>query len=142
VTLHVPAQPLVPQLHSQDAVTRKSVHPNVILRLCKFTENGNLHCCCAGGLLYFAGPSSAIDQIMYNAHRIYGPVRLPLLTANWEVLGVYDDKFKTDQCGSATCDGLFTRWREIAPLRHYEFQPVLVLRNQRTTPCSTVAGNV
>jgi hypothetical protein len=92
--------------------------------------------------LYFAGPSSAIDQIMYNAHRIYGPVRLPLLTANWEVLGVYDVRYKTDQYGRTTCDGLFSRWREIAPLRHYEFQPVIVMRNLRTTPCSGVGGSV
>jgi hypothetical protein len=79
---------------------------------------------------------------MYNAHRIYGPVRLPLLTANWEVLGVYDDKFKKGQCGSATCDGLFTRWREIAPLRHYEYQPVVVLHNVRTTPCNAIGGSI
>jgi hypothetical protein len=90
----------------------------------------------AGGLLYFAGPSSAYDQLQYNAHRIYGPVRLPLLTANWAVLGVFDNEFKIDQCGVATCDGLFSRWRSRAPLGDYNFQPVLVMRNMRMSPCT------
>lgn len=72
---------------------------------------------------------------MYNAHRIYGPVRLPLLTANWEVLGVYDASYKVGVCGTATCEGLFPRWQEKAPLKHFEFQPIIVLRNLRTSPC-------
>lgn len=91
---------------------------------------------CVGGLLYFGGPASATDQIEYNAHRIYGPVRLPLLTANWEVLGVFDADIKGDQCGSSTCNDLFAQWRKKAPPGHWGFQPVIVMRNMRTTPCS------
>jgi hypothetical protein len=72
---------------------------------------------------------------MYNAHRIYGPVRFPLLTANWEVLGVHDARYKNSDCGKGTCQGLFARWEQIAPVRHFNFQPIVVLRNLRTTPC-------
>lgn len=85
--------------------------------------------------MFFAGPSSSVDQIMYNAHRIYGPVRLPLLTANWEVLGVYDASYKVGTCGKPTCEGLFARWEQKAPPKFFEFQPVIALRNVRTSPC-------
>lgn len=72
---------------------------------------------------------------MFNAHRMYGPVRLPLLTANWEVLGVYDARYRSSECGKGTCQGLFACFEQIAPVRTFEFQPVVVLRNLRTTPC-------
>lgn len=87
--------------------------------------------------MFLGVPSSATDQLQYNAHRIYGPVRLPMLTANWEVLGVYDALRQPLQglCGTATCQGLFKHFEAQALAGIY--QPVIVLRNQRTTPCGT-----
>ena len=38
-----------------------------------------------GGLLYLAVPMGP-DVVVFNAHRIYGPLRWPLLTAGWEVV--------------------------------------------------------
>jgi len=38
-----------------------------------------------GGTLYFAGPMAGDkDRIHFNGHRIYGPVMLPQLMANWK----------------------------------------------------------
>ena len=37
-----------------------------------------------GGLLFLGVPLNS-DVLAFNAHRLYGPARLPLLTANWEV---------------------------------------------------------
>jgi hypothetical protein len=42
-----------------------------------------------GGLFFLGLPAAAIDVLIFNAGRVYGPVRFPLTTANWEVLGVY-----------------------------------------------------
>ena len=43
-----------------------------------------------GGLLYLAVPMNlGSDALVFNSHRVYGPIRLPLLTANFDVLGVY-----------------------------------------------------
>lgn len=40
-----------------------------------------------GGLFFLGLPLNAdSDALAYNAHRIYGPARLPLLTANFDVL--------------------------------------------------------
>jgi len=40
-----------------------------------------------GGLLYFAGPVAGdLDRIHFNGHRIYGPIMLPNLMANWNQL--------------------------------------------------------
>lgn len=98
-----------------------------------------VHVLCAGGLLYFGAGASGTDQLEYNAHRIYGPVRLPLMTANWEVLGVYDANVKRDQCGGSTCNDVFARWRKVS-LGNFGFQPVIVMRNMRTTPCSVTSA--
>lgn len=89
---------------------------------------------CAGGLLFFGGPVGGADQLVYNAHRVYGPVRLPMLTANWEVVGVYDHKNSGSLCGKATCEDIFLRWQQQVPLGTV-FQPVIVVRNQRPSSC-------
>lgn len=39
-----------------------------------------------GGLLYLAVPQGDEDVLLWNAHRQYGPERLPLLLHGWEVL--------------------------------------------------------
>lgn len=93
----------------------------------------------AGGLLFLGVPSSTVDQLYINAHRIYGPVRYPLLTAKWAVVGAYDYQNATyaddGQCGQETCAGMFTRWQPKVAVLGSVFQPVVVLRNSRTTPC-------
>lgn len=95
--------------------------------------------CVAGGLLFFGAPMSYIDQLQYNAHRIYGFVRLPIVTANWEVLGVYEEGSAPGVCGMQTCQGVYERWKKKAPPGNYAFQPLVVLRNLRTTPCQRTA---
>lgn len=41
------------------------------------------------GLLYLAVPVSNEDWLVWNAHRIYGPHRLPLLLSGWKQLAVF-----------------------------------------------------
>ena len=63
-------------------------------------------------------------QVVWNAHRIYGPYRLPLLTANFEVVGAYDD-------GGWVQD--YNKIWSYSPGRLA--QPLLVLKNKRKDPC-------
>jgi len=63
-----------------------------------------------GGILFFAAPVGP-DCLVWNAHRIYGPKRLPMLFQSWTVLKSYG--FSED---------LYSR-----PLGSYK-QPVFVLR--------------
>lgn len=41
-----------------------------------------------GGFVFFGAPC-CFDRLEWNAHRVYGPARLPLLFAGYRVLGVY-----------------------------------------------------
>ena len=41
-----------------------------------------------GGLLFLGVPISAVDYLQFNLHRVYGPVRLPLLYRNFHVVEV------------------------------------------------------
>lgn len=50
-----------------------------------------LSCILPPGALVFLGIPVGFDKIEWNAHRIYGQWRLPLITANYEVLGMYKD---------------------------------------------------
>ncbi|KAG2493802.1 hypothetical protein HYH03_008021 [Edaphochlamys debaryana] len=79
-----------------------------------------------GGLLLLAVPVAKVDCIAWNAHRVYGPVRLPLLLANFEVLGAY--------WAGQSFHGDFAGFWEAMPERCEEqhvTQPLFVLR---TTP--------
>lgn len=52
------------------------------------------------------------DRLEWNAHRIYGPIRLPLLFAGFQILGIYPSNSRmSEETG-------------------YEFQPVWLLKNQ------------
>jgi hypothetical protein len=64
-----------------------------------------------GGLLFLSVPVG-FDALAWNAHRIYGRKRFPLLTEGWEVL---------DSFG-------FTEDRFDAKLGEWDPQPVFVLR--------------
>ena len=66
-----------------------------------------------GGLLILAVPVGK-DTLFWNAHRIYGQMRLPLLLKEWEVV---------DSCGFSETD--FT-WENYG-----EHQPVFVLKSLR-----------
>ena len=78
-----------------------------------------------GGLLFFAAPTNfGADALVWNAHRIYGPLRLPLLTANFELVDVLAER------GTK-----FTNTTQHVPRRRHggmdvatRDQPVLVLR--------------
>lgn len=41
-----------------------------------------------GGTLFLGIPCCA-DRLYWNAHRMYGPARLPILLAGWHVVGMY-----------------------------------------------------
>lgn len=66
-----------------------------------------------GGYL-FLGVPCCYDELAWNAHRIYGPVRLPALLAGWHPVGVYAE-LKYSQ--------MMTMGRNIT-------QPVWVLQNR------------
>ena len=76
-----------------------------------------------GGLLFLGVPMGP-DAIVFNAHRIYGRVRLPMMTANFEVLQVVRN---------ASVTHLGELWDQIPGV--HGPQPVIVLRNMRHEPC-------
>ena len=65
------------------------------------------------GILFLAIPVG-IDKIVWNAHRIYGPIRFPMLTDGWKLEGCIgmDDSLLARDTGNS---GLY--------------QPIVVLRN-------------
>ena len=75
-----------------------------------------------GGLLYLGVPVGP-DAVVFNAHRIYGPMRLPMLTANFKVLNVFGP-------GNKTLSELMLQ--DVGA----HSQPTIVLQNMRHTPCN------
>lgn len=67
-----------------------------------------------GGLMYLAVPLGA-DTVVWNAHRFYGRVRLPMLLEGWEVV----ETFGVDDRALDT----------VMPINHTAYQPIFVLRN-------------
>ena len=65
------------------------------------------------------------DRLVFNAHRVYGPLRLALATANFEVLGVFGTDFRLKLCGPLA-PGLSKG--EAGRRRPACAQPLLVLR--------------
>jgi GR25 family glycosyltransferase involved in LPS biosynthesis len=65
------------------------------------------------GILILAVPVG-VDKLVWNAHRIYGPVRFPMLTAGWKLEGCVgmDESLMSRDTGVAGT-----------------YQPVIVLRN-------------
>ena len=76
-----------------------------------------------GGLLFLGVPVGP-DAVVFNVHRIYGRVRLPMMTANFEVLQVVRN---------ASVMHLGELWDQIPGV--LPAQPVIVLRNMRHEPC-------
>lgn len=59
------------------------------------------------GLLYLAVPTG-MDKVVWNAHRIYGKIRLPLLLKEWELISTYGDlKLDVDLGKDAPAQPLF-----------------------------------
>uniref|UniRef100_A0A914XFF9 DUF268 domain-containing protein n=1 Tax=Plectus sambesii TaxID=2011161 RepID=A0A914XFF9_9BILA len=50
----------------------------------------------AGGLLYIGLPSGQ-DQVVFNAHRLYGYIRWPMIAAGFEFLGAFHAKHREIQ---------------------------------------------
>ncbi len=73
-----------------------------------------------GGLLFIGVPTARRDLLVWNAHRIYGPKRLPLLSANFEVLDVLG------HAPSGTTDA--TRLHRYEKRGRWMFQHIIVLR--------------
>jgi hypothetical protein len=86
-----------------------------------------------GGLFFLGLPAAAIDVLIFNAGRVYGPVRFPLTTANWEVLGVYAHPDDMKSCGRG-CKGY---WEHIKRYGNENagYQVVVVLKNSRPAAC-------
>jgi len=62
-----------------------------------------------GGILFFAVPIGS-DAITWNAHRIYGEIRLPLLLDGWEIIDSYgynNDSLKKETNGNCGIQPLF-----------------------------------
>ena len=76
-----------------------------------------------GGLMFLGIPMGP-DALVFNAHRIYGRVRLPMMTANFEVLHVVR---------SLSVMHLSELWERTPGVD--TTQPVIVLRNMRHKPC-------
>jgi len=68
-----------------------------------------------GGILILAVPVGP-DCLVWNAHRIYGKIRVPMLLNGWRVLGYFGD--------SPTIEEDLETHTEVG---HYKFQPVFVL---------------
>jgi hypothetical protein len=69
----------------------------------------------------FWGAPVGKDALVWNAHRVYGPRRLPLMFRNFEILewfGFTHDSIKDSQLGA------------------WHYQPVIVLRKKREQPGS------
>lgn len=70
-----------------------------------------------GGLLFLSVPVSK-DRIVWNMHRIYGKLRLPLLLQHWSIGKIYS--------------GLEwqSRWDGEYVTSEGDFEPLFVLRNE------------
>jgi hypothetical protein len=70
------------------------------------------------GELLVTVPCGEVDYVVWNAQRIYGPVRLPLLLSGWEVLVAQQTPFPatSPRYITAAPDAQFVL-RNVAPLR-------------------------
>jgi hypothetical protein len=90
----------------------------------------------AGGLLYLAAPLGA-DKVVFNAHRIYGRRRLPLLLAAWTLIDSlgFDEALLDRDTGHGwmprtTVQTASGPAEELLHPGYPEYSPVLVLRNE------------
>ena len=63
-----------------------------------------------GGLVYFNVPVGP-DRVIFNALRVYGKIRLPMLLEGWQVLKKYGFNEEGYQNGSANCNPILVLQR-------------------------------
>lgn len=78
-----------------------------------------------GGILYLSVPI-ALDKVVWNMHRIYGQIRLPLLLQHWKLLDVFADH------------RMYNRWSGCDCYKEGDYEPVLVLQNTTPEPGANV----
>ncbi len=88
------------------------INPNADIEAMRNIKN-NLK---PNGILYLAVPVG-VDEIVWNAHRVYGKIRLPMLIHSWDLIGKY----------GITKDIWNTPYTNDCPA-----QPILVLKNNET----------
>jgi hypothetical protein len=64
-----------------------------------------------GGLLFLAVPTNKYDAIHFNLHRVYGPIRLPILYRYFHLVQVFGEDFPANATDPT-------------------WQPILVLQNK------------
>lgn len=74
-----------------------------------------------GGILYLSVPI-ALDKVVWNMHRIYGRIRLPLLLEHWKLLDIFADH------------RMYNRWSGCDCNTQGDYEPVLVLQNAAPEP--------
>jgi SAM-dependent methyltransferase len=81
-----------------------------------------------GGLLYLAVPVGR-DKVAFNAHRIYGRMRLPLLLFGWQPLASigFEDEWMDRDTGFG--GNPTTPQGELVHPEYPEYDPIFVLRN-------------
>eukprot|EP00928_Gymnodinium_smaydae_P022471 TRINITY_DN18862_c0_g1_i2.p1 TRINITY_DN18862_c0_g1~~TRINITY_DN18862_c0_g1_i2.p1 ORF type:complete len:756 (-),score=90.31 TRINITY_DN18862_c0_g1_i2:108-2375(-) len=93
-------------------------------------------CMRPGGVLLLAVPVGAVDNVVYPYHRVYGPVRLPLLLEGYELLGrVWNGTVVRGGLEHARQPPvLWCAGRSQGPggcgVKDWQHQPVLVLRRR------------
>jgi len=78
-----------------------------------FESVAKVNCLLKSGGIFFLGVPVGADAIEWNAHRIYGPARLPLLLSGWNVLDVLGP-FNTSREGA--------HWQPIFVLQKKHFR--------------------
>jgi len=73
------------------------------------------------GILYLSVPI-AKDKVVWNMHRVYGQVRLPLLLEDWTLLDVFGDY------------SMHERWSGCDAGPEGDYQPLFVLQNKKPSP--------
>lgn len=66
------------------------------------TQVQKVSCLVKYGGLFFLGIPFNSDTVVFNVHRLYGPVRMPMLTAGWQVCVPFRS---TNFRGSCRCFG-------------------------------------
>jgi Caenorhabditis protein of unknown function, DUF268 len=81
-----------------------------------------------GGLLYLAVPVGR-DKVAFNAHRIYGRMRLPLLLFGWQAVASigFEDEWMDRDTGFG--GNPTTPQGELVHPEYPEYDPIFVLRN-------------
>lgn len=78
------------------------------------------------GLMFLSVPI-AKDKVVWNMHRLYGQIRLPLLLEEWTILGIFADP------------SIFPRWSGCDCGTQGDYEPIFVLQNSTPKPGANIA---